>query len=331
MKRSLLAAFLLLVSQVSWSEDADEYCAGLKGHESKALEDINQFVKYMNRNKATCDDLFEKFEASYFELSTQVYRQYREYLNQFLTTYSQEFDMVKNFQKMAMSLREGQMDALIKAHAEKKTPDTERALYSLLSSKAKLIKSPAVYQNCEVKGKRPIAQAQQQKLNEALITKEAKLNNQNLCAAVVKNSGYPMDQKTFRFQLEGGRAMVWFCYQKFQADGATLIDSKARCLAYDLQENKMILGDQRQSHLFGSEKPFNIDDGRMVLAKSHGYVPLTYIEFIKKNKAALPSESKFFYQKVPKECNDQSRIETAVAKASSALMEMEKNSGFIEF
>lgn len=316
----LLTLFLVLPFSVQAQDD----CGDVKGLENKAYEDIQQYLKFMKPNGKLdhCEDVFKKFDEKYGGLSTHMYKQYREYLNKFLTNYTVDKRAVKEFQGLVNELREGKGEVLVKVNAEMKNGESQDVLLKHLLAKYKANKNLQVGQDCDIQLKKG---QKIEKLNEALIGKDAKLDTVNVCRVLGhKEAEYPSRQRTVRFQLKDGRAIVWYCLQHFDANKDKLYSTKAGCFAYDLLSNKYVLGDQRQTHVYGGEKPFEIVDGRMVLAKSQGYVPLTYAEFLRKNQENLPIDPKSFFQKVPKECLNHPKLDFYENKARLSLINAEK-------
>lgn len=309
----------------------DDECAEIRGLESKAYEDLQKYVKFVEkspRRQEQCEELYDKVDAKYLELSTLVYKQYRDYLNRFLATYAGDSKEVQSFLGMAQDLASEPGASLIKINAEKKNKASEEALLKFLTVRYKhRALNPPVLQNCEFvavkpkKGsKKPVKPTFN---NDLLITGEPRLNDANVCAKIQDTAGYPSYQRSVRFQVKDGRALVHYCHQRFEtAQDKSLKEVRANCLSYDLAEKKQVLGDLRANHIHGGNKPFEINDYRSFSARSHGYVPLTYSEFLNKNGGVL-NDPRNMYSKLPKDCVESKAFTERVEKARGLLSNME--------
>lgn len=183
--------------------------------------------------------------------------------------------------------------------------------------------------------------ANRQKIIDRLLNMTPALSiHENVCSENAYDYyPHPKEQRVVNFQVREGRAMVWYCKQNFESKqmppkqrgnygpySETMVTSTAGCLAYDLLNDRFMLGDFKQRHASYEVNPYiNVNDARLELAKGLGKTPLTYEEFIKQNPSLLPeAPEKFFPKVIPKECHFWSFYKETIIEAQKVVLNAEK-------
>lgn len=328
MKSLLLTLLFLPLTVLSGEElpcDAHEEQAKSAIELARQVDAMEKKLREKNErySRWDCENIIYFTSKEYGKISSMAVRSYRNYLENFLEEATKNEPEVLALRNLTEYLLKGEgLKLVLKNAAGKKSSQTlDNQLVTSYRTLRKTIADnkgadrnlPTTSHDC---GKSSYVLDNEQKILDKLISTLPRLSaRQNIC---VDNSyeGYthPKSQKTITFDTSEGKALVWFCKQDFiitrdskfgvENYSGDWVTSKASCLAWDLEANKPILGDQQQENIDGEADPFvEITDTRLELAKAKGKNPLTFEAYVEANPKLVADAPEPFYEAaVPNEC-----------------------------